>query len=293
MSSATTGNARSYFESRRTGERIRKTIMFLLLAGAGLVFVVPFWWMISTSLKTMDDIMQYPPAFIPKHWHFQNYLETWTSIDFPRFTLNSLTIATIGVVGHVISNTFVAYGFAKIKFRGRNLMFSIVLSTMIIPGFVTLIPQYILFAKIHWVGTYLPLTVPGFFGNAFQIFLLRQFFLGIPNDLIEAAKIDGANHFYIWRRIMVPLAKPAVITIALTTFQGAWNDFLGPVIYLNKESTYTLQIALQMFKASSGLSQWHYLMAGSVIVLLPIVVMFFVFQKFFIEGMNISSGTKG
>ncbi|WP_231571571.1 carbohydrate ABC transporter permease [Gordoniibacillus kamchatkensis] len=237
--------------------------------------------------------MQYPPSFFPKQWRFHNYVETWTSVDFTRYTLNTLFISCVGVCAHVLSNSFVAYGFAKIRFPGRSALFTIVLSTMIIPGFVTLIPQYILFSKLHWVGTYLPLTVPGFFGNAFQIFLLRQFYLGIPNDLIEAAKIDGASHFLIWRRIMIPLAQPAIVTIAIMTFTGAWNDFLGSIIYLNNEEHYTLQIALQAFKVSSGLNQWHYLMAGSVIVLVPVVALFFIFQRYFIEGMNISAGTKG
>jgi multiple sugar transport system permease protein len=293
MSTAAAAKSGNYFQSRRTRDNIMKTVLFLILSGVGLAFVIPFWWMISTSLKSMDEIMQYPPSFFPKHWVFKNYIDTWTTVDFTRYTLNTLLIACIGVFAHVLSNSFVAYGFAKIRFRGRGFLFSIVLSTMIIPSFVTLIPQYILFSKLHWVGTYLPLTVPGFFGSAFQIFLLRQFYMGIPNDLIEAAKIDGASHFYIWRRIMIPLAKPAIVTIAITTFTGAWNDFLGPIIYLNNESMYTLQIGLQAFKVSSGLNQWHYLMAGSVIVLIPVIALFFIFQRYFIEGMNISAGTKG
>ncbi|TJY41349.1 carbohydrate ABC transporter permease [Cohnella pontilimi] len=293
MNSALDWKTGSYYQNRRLQQRIKKAVLFIVLSAVGLTFVIPFWWMISTSLKSMDEIMQYPPSFLPGHWRFHNYVETWTSIDFTRFTLNTLMVACISVTAHVISNSFVAYGFAKIRFPGRNILFSIVLSTMIIPGFVTLIPQYIMFAKIHWVGTYLPLTVPGFFGNAFQIFLLRQFYLGIPNELIEAAKIDGANHFYIWRKIMIPLSLPAIIMVAISTFTASWNDFVGPVIYLTNESHYTLQIALQSFKVSSGLNQWHYLMAGSVIALTPIVVMFFLFQKYFIQGMNISAGTKG
>lgn len=293
MSTATAASTGNYFESRRRRENIKKVVLFLLLAGCGLIFVVPFWWMISTSLKTPEEIIQFPPSFFPKVWHFQNYADTWHATKFTRYTLNTLMIASIGAFAHVVSNSFIAYGFAKIRFPGRSFLFSVVLGTMIIPGFVTLIPQYVLFAKIHWVGTYLPLIIPGFFGSAFQIFLLRQFYLGIPNDLIEAAKIDGANHFLIWRRIMIPLAKPAIMTIAIMTFTGAWNDFLGPVIYLNNEDHYTLQIALQAFKVSSEKAQWHYLMAGSVIVIVPVIALFFIFQRYFIEGMNISAGTKG
>lgn len=293
MSTATVARSGGYFESRRRREGIKKVVLFVLLAGCGLMFIVPFWWMVSTSLKSPEEIIHFPPTFLPEHWRFQNYIETWNSTKFTRYTLNTLMIACIGAFAHVVSNSFIAYGFAKVRFPGRSFLFSIVLGTMIIPGFVTLIPQYILFAKIHWVGTYLPLVVPGFFGSAFQIFLLRQFFMGIPNDLIEAAKIDGASHFRIWRQLMIPLAKPAIMTIAIMTFTGAWNDLLGPIIYLTNEDHYTLQIALQAFKASSEKAQWHYLMAGSVIVIVPVIALFFIFQRYFIEGMNISAGTKG
>jgi multiple sugar transport system permease protein len=219
-------------------------------------------------------------------------VHAWQKGHFGRYALNTLFLAGIGVFSHVLSNTFVAYGFAKIRFPGKKLLFSIMLGTMMIPSFVTLIPQYILFSKLMWINTYLPLTVPGFFGSAFQIFLVRQFFLTVPKELIEAGKVDGASHFRIWWQLMLPLSMPVIATIAIMTFQGAWNDFTGPLIYINSESLFNLQIGLQAFK-STETTQWHYLMAGSVIVLLPVVLLFFLFQKYFIEGMNISSGTKG
>ncbi len=152
--------------------------------------------MISTSLKSLSEIMLYPPTFFPKQFHWENYKLAWSKGHFTRYTLNTLFLAGAGMVSHVLSNSFIAYGFAKIKFPGRKFLFAVMLGTMMIPGFVTLIPQYILFAKMHWVGTYLPLIIPGFFGSAYQIFLIRQFYMSIPNDLIEAAKIDGASHFF-------------------------------------------------------------------------------------------------
>ncbi|WNQ09106.1 carbohydrate ABC transporter permease [Paenibacillus aurantius] len=281
-----------YFQSRRRKERINKTILLIVLSAFGVIILAPLWWMVSTSLKSLQEIMQYPPTFYPKELHWENYKLAWSKGNFTRYTLNTLLLAGVGVVSHVVSNSFIAYGFAKIKFPGRKFLFSLMLGTMMIPGFVTLIPQYILFSKMHWVGTYLPLMIPGFFGAAYQIFLIRQFYMSIPNDLIEAGKIDGASHFYIWWKIMIPLAKPAIVVIAISTFQGAWNDFLGPLIYISKESMFNLQIGLQAFKGQET-TQWHYLMAGSLMVLAPVIAMFFIFQRYFIEGMNISAGTKG
>ncbi|MBW7454844.1 carbohydrate ABC transporter permease [Paenibacillus sepulcri] len=292
MSVRTAAPDTRYFQSRRTKQRIGRTILLLVLIGFSIIILLPLWWMISTSLKSLTEIMSFPPTWLPKVIHWENYELAWSKGNFARYTLNTLFLAAVGVISHVLSNTFIAYGFAKIKFPGRGWLFSVMLGTMMIPSFVTLIPQYIMFSKFHWVGTYLPLTVPGFFGAAYQIFLIRQFFMSIPNELIEAAKIDGANHYYIWWKIMIPLAKPAVVVIAIMTFQGAWNDFLGPLIYINQESMFNLQIGLQSFKGQET-TQWHYLMAGSLMVMLPVIALFFFFQRYFIEGMNISSGTKG
>lgn len=292
MSTRAAASDGRYFQSRKTKQRVGKTILLLVLVGISILLLLPLWWMIATSLKSLTEIMTYPPTWIPKAIHWENYELAWSKGHFTRYTLNTLLLAGIGVVSHILANTFIAYGFAKIKFPGRNFLFSLMLATMMIPSFVTLIPQYIMFSKFHWVGTYLPLTVPGFFGAAYQIFLIRQFFMSIPNELIEAGKIDGASHYYIWWKIMIPLAKPAVVVIAIMTFQGAWNDFLGPLIYINKESMFNLQIGLQSFKGQET-TQWHYLMAGSLMAMLPVIALFFFFQRYFIEGMNISSGTKG
>ncbi len=269
-------------------------VVAILLICGSVIILLPIWWMISTSLKPMQEIMKYPPTFFPKDVQWYNYVRAWTSpaAHFTRWLGNTAFITVCVVLASVLSNTFVAYGFAKIKFPGRGVLFSMVLATMMIPGFVTLIPQYILFANIGWMNTYLPLIVPSLFGSAFYIFLLRQFFMTIPTELIEAAKIDGANHFYIWAKLMLPLVKPAIAAIAIFSFNGAWNDFLGPLLYVNSELMYTLQIGLQTFKGTEA-TQWHYLMAASLMVLLPVLALFVFFQKYFIEGMNLTAGTKG
>src|SRR5690606_5157308 len=227
-----------YFEHRGNRKNMLKLINFVLLAAGSLLILSPLWWMISTSLKTMAEVMSFPPTFFPESWNWANYIRTWEAAPFTQYTINTLTITTLVVIGNVLSNSFIAYGFAKIPFRGKNVLFAIVLATMMIPGFVTLILQYVLFAKLNWVNTYFPLVVPAFFGSAFNIFLLRQFYMTIPNELIEAAKMEGANHFYLWWKIGLPLTKPAIATVAIFSFNGAWNDFLGPLLYLNDENLY-------------------------------------------------------
>lgn len=281
----------SFFEHRGNRKSFLMVFNFMLLAIGSLLILSPLWWMFATSLKTMAEVMSFPPSFFPEDWLFSNYIRTWEAAPFTRYTINTLVITLFVVIGNVLSNSFIAYGFAKIPFRGKNILFAIVLATMMIPGFVTLIPQYVLFAKLGWINTYYPLIVPAFFGSAFNIFLLRQFYMTIPTELIEAAKMEGANHFYIWWKIGLPLTKPAIATVAIFSFNGAWNDFLGPLLYLNDENLYTLQIGLQVFKGQLS-TQWNYLMAGSLLVLLPVIVIFFFFQKYFIQGINLQSGGK-
>ncbi|WP_420867473.1 carbohydrate ABC transporter permease [Carnobacterium inhibens] len=248
--------------------------------------------MVFTSLKPMEEVVQFPPTFFPETFQWSNYTETIQAFPFFQYMKNTLYITFFVVLGNVVSNSFIAYGFAKIAFPGKKFLFSLVLATMMIPGFVTMIPQYILFTKIGWVGTYLPLIVPSFFGSAFNIFLMRQFYLSINDELIEAAQIDGANHLFIWSHLMVPLTKPALITIGITSFNGAWNDFLGPLLYIHDEDMYTLQIGLQSFQSQSS-TQWNYLMAGATLVMIPTVLLFFFAQKYFIQGMDLTGGTKG
>ena len=281
-----------YFKRTSVNRQTKKIVSYLLMTAIGLVLITPLLWMVFTSLKPMEEIVRYPPTFFPEKIVWQNYLDTITAFPFWRYARNTLLITVLVVFGNVLSNSFIAYGFAKLDFPGKKLMFALVLSTMMIPGFVTMIPQYVLFSKIGWVGTYLPLIVPSFFGNAFNIFLMRQFYLSINDELIEAAEIDGANHFYIWSRLMLPLTKPALITIAINSFNAAWNDFLGPLLYIPDQEKYNLQIWLQVFQ-NQATTQWNYLMAGATLVLIPTILLFFFAQRYFIEGMDLTGGSKG
>ncbi|SEJ51740.1 carbohydrate ABC transporter membrane protein 2, CUT1 family [Bhargavaea ginsengi] len=281
----------SHFETIQGRRQALNIINWVLLAAGSILMLSPLWWMLVTSVKTMQEVMTYPPTFWPESWNWSNYMKTWEAAPFDLYTINTLTITILVVIGNVFVNSFIAYGFAKVPFKGRNVLFAIVLSTMMIPGFVTLIPQYVLFAKLQWLNTYYPLVIPAFFGSAFNIFLLRQFYMTIPDELIEAAKMEGASHFWIWWKIGLPLTKPALATVAIFSFNGAWNDFLGPLLYLNDENLYTLQLGLQVFKGQMS-TQWNYLMAGSLLVLLPVIILFFFFQKYFIQGINLQSGGK-
>lgn len=281
-----------YFKKTSVNRQTKKILSYVLMTVIGIILIIPLLWMVFTSLKPMEEIVRYPPTFFPEKIVWENYLDTIAAFPFWRYARNTLFITVLVVIGNVLSNSFIAYGFAKLDFPGKKLMFALVLSTMMIPGFVTMIPQYVLFSKIGWVGTYLPLIVPSFFGNAFNIFLMRQFYLSINNELIEAAKIDGANHLYIWSHLMLPLTKPALITIAINSFNAAWNDFLGPLLYIQDQEKYTLQIGLQVFQ-NQATTQWNYLMAGATLVLIPTILLFFFAQRYFIEGMDLTGGSKG
>lgn len=269
-----------------------KALALLALVVLSLLILYPALWMVSTSLKPDSQVFVYPPRWIPDPVLWENYAKAWTSAPFTRYAINTVLYAAVVTAATVLSNGFVAYGFAKLRFPGRDALFVVMLASMMIPGMVTFIPQYVLFSKIGWVGTYLPLVVPSFFASAFFTFMLRQYFLTIPNELSEAARVDGASELWIWWRVVMPLATPALATVAIFTFDGAWNNYAGPLLYLNNENLYTLQVGLQYFRSSNNV-QWQLLMAASVMVLLPVVILFFVFQKYFIEGSTLQGGVKG
>lgn len=283
-----TGN----LKSRRRKQRLVKIICFLLLSAASLTVIMPLWFMISTALKGMDEVFAYPMTWYPHVPVWSNFKDAWESADFSKWFFNSVFVASFAIIGGVLANSLVAYAFAKIRFPFKNLLFSIILATMMIPEFVTMIPQYILYAKLRWVGTFLPLIVPQFMGSAYFIFMLRQFYSSIPNSVIESARIDGASHFRIWRSIMLPMAKPAIMTVVVLSFNWSWNDFLKPLLYLTDPRTFTLQLGLKIFVSQSN-TQWNYLMAASCIVLLPIIVVFMLLQKYFTDGMNLGGAVKG
>lgn len=270
---------------------ISKGIFLIILTILAGLVLIPMLWMISIALKSDQEIIQYPPSILPKVLRFDNFTKAFTRSPFGKYTYNTMFIAFFVVIGNVLVNSIVAYGFAKIKFKGRETLFRVVLATMMIPGFVTLVPTYVLYAKLGWVGTYLPLIVPAFFGSSFNIFMMRQFYRTIPDSIIEAAKIEGASHLQIWGMIMQPMIKPLLATVALMSFKGVWNDFTNPLLYINDENLYTLQLGLQSFKGQMQ-TQWNYLMAMSLYTMLPIIVLFFLFQNYFIQGMNITGSNK-
>jgi len=254
-------------------------------------FCLPFLWLVITSLKSKTDILQYPPTLLPSPPVPANYPAALEFIPFLQFTLNSLFVALSGTLGMVISSSLVAYGFAIVRWRWANPLFLLMLATMMLPPQVTLIPLFMVFKQLDWVGTFRPLIVPAFFGYAFYIFMLRQFFKTIPRDLVEAARIDGCSHFDIYLRVILPLTKPALSVVAFFTFTAFWNDFLTPLIYLNDQSKYTLSLGLQQFLGQFS-AEWHLLMAAATMMTLPIVLLFFLLQKTFVEGIALT-GIKG
>lgn len=274
-----------------TQKRMKTIYAHSVLILASILFLVPFIWMVSTSLKPLTQVFSFPPEFIPRPIQWENYVEATKYIPFWKYTFNTAVITILSTIGVIISCPIVAYSFAKLKWRGRNVLFVITIGVMMIPAQVTMIPLFLLFNQLGWVGTNLPLIVPAFFGVPFSIFLLRQFFKGLPDTLREAAKIDGASEWRIYWQIMFPLARPAVLAIALFQFMAAWTDFLGPLIYLTNETSYTLSLGLQQFQNQQG-SQWHMMMAVSTLMTLPIIVLFFFMQKTFIRGITFS-GIKG
>lgn len=247
--------------------------------------------MVSTALKPEAQIFKWPPEWIPEKFMWSNFPEAMTFVPFDNYIMNTLSICFWTVVGTSISSAIVAYGFAKINWPGRNLTFVMMLSTMMLPYQVIMIPLFIIFKEIGWVGSFKPLIIPAFFGNAFFIFLLRQFLLTIPHELSEAARIDGCSELRIFGQVIMPLTKPALATVALFTFMNSWNDFLGPLIYLNDETMYTISLGLQQFTGQYG-TRWGMLMAASTVATLPITILFFLAQKTFIQGIS-TTGIKG
>lgn len=268
-------------------------LTYLILSAIAVLFVIPFMWLVVTSLKPLNQVFTDPPRWIPEPILWQNYVEALTSPAFPflRLLRNTLFYAGVSTFGIVLSSAIVAYAFARLEFWGRDFLFGITLATMMLPGIVMLIPTYILFRQFGWVGTYAPLIVPHFLGNAFNIFLLRQFMLTVPWELTDAAYVDGASEFTILWKIMLPLVKPALLVVAVLHFMYAWNDFLGPLIYLDEASEYPLVMGLYAFQTRFGV-QWHLMMAATLSVTFPLIVLFFVAQRYFIEGITLS-GLKG
>ncbi len=284
---------RAFRQSKGKVRRLQVLATHLVLMTGAVIVFIPFAWMISTSLKPPHQIKVFPPIWIPNPIVWSNYVTAVTIFPIPFwiFVYNSLYLSLLTTVGTVLSNAVVAFAFARLRFPGNHVLFLVVLSTMMLPGQVTMIPLFILFSKLGWVNTYKPLIVPAFFGSAYFIFLLRQFFATIPRELDDAARIDGCGVLGLLFRIMLPLAKPALGITAIFSFSWAWNDFLGPLIYLSKMETFPLAIAFSYLRATYRVL-WAELMVVSFIAMLPPVILFFIAQRSYIQGIVIT-GVKG
>lgn len=277
-----------WYRNKRAQQGIKLSIAFVIMLFGAFLFIMPFVYMLSTSLKPATEVFTQNWIPHPISWH--NYKDALTSAPFGTYFKNTMIITVLTTLGNLLSCSLVAYSFARLRWPGRDLWFGIVLATMMLPGIVTLIPQYILFAKIGWVNTFLPLIVPGWLSlNAFYVFLLRQFFRTIPMELSEAARLDGASELRIWWQVVMPLTRPALMAVTIFAFNAAWEDYLNPLIYLSDESKYTLQLGLTTFQqAAGGQPRWDWMMAASLVAMLPVVILFFAGQKYFIEGVTLT-----
>lgn len=277
--------------ARKARDGVRELIIHILLIPAALVFLLPFLWMLSTSLKPDAQLYAYPPVWIPNPLQWENYPKSVTFVPFFTYLKNTLIIALSSMVGVVASSSLAAYSMARIHWPGRNILFLLTIATLMLPFQVTLVPVFLVFKNLGWVGDFRPLIIPQFFGYAYYIFLLRQFFSSIPMELSEAARIDGANEWTIFWSIILPLAKPALATVAVFQFIRSWTDYLNPLIYLNDQSLYTLQLGLQQYSSQYG-REWGLLMAAAVLITLPPIIIFFLTQRTFVQGVTLT-GIKG
>ncbi len=268
---------------------IAKTIIYIILIGAVVICVLPFIWMLSTSFKAPTEVYIVPPTIIPNSPTLQNYPKGWAYADFGTFTRNTVFVALMATLGTIISSSLVGYGFSRFSSRFSSILFLVLLGTMMLPSQVTLIPQYILYNKLNWIDSYAPLIIPSWLGGgAFNIFLFIQFFRTIPKELDEAAMIDGASSFQTFILIMLPSVKSVILAVGVMALVYNWNDFFTPLIYLNSMSKYTIAIGLQFFQSAYGNVQMGMMMAVSILTLLPVLIIFFFAQKYFIQGIKMS-----
>jgi multiple sugar transport system permease protein len=294
---ATLPQASSVRGGSMSAGRLRTAIIFYVAATIlAFFFFGPFLWTLISSLKAPDEITTFPPIFVPSELRFYNYSRAWTKVPFLTFYINSIIVTGLSVIGQVLSASLVAYGFARFQFPFRNTLFMLVIATLIVPWEVTIVPSFLLYKWLGWLDTLKPLIVPSWFGGSpLYIFLLRQFFMGIPRDLDEAAEMDGASSFRILWQILVPLCVPALTTVAIFSFLQHWNEFIQPLIFLNTEANYTVSLGLRLFQTSPadpGEPKEHLLMAAAVIATVPCILLFFAAQRFFVRGI-VMSGIKG
>ena len=289
-----TTNSDSGAVSRPGATRTKKIATYAALTAVSAVMLFPLFWMFSTSLKSLPEIAKFPPVWFPPDPAWSNYSAVFDVVPFFAYAKNTVIIAVLYVIGNVLSASLVAYGFARLRFPGRNVLFTIMISTLMMPFIVRLVPLFLLYKQLGWLNTPLPLIVPAFFGEAFFIFLMHQYYKTIPHEIIEAARVDGCSELRIWWSIMLPLSTPALISVAIFAFQRSWNDFIGPLIFLQAPEQRTLSVGLVTFTGGSGeaVASWHMLMAMSTMMVVPMIVIFFFAQRRFVEG-AVTSGIKG
>jgi multiple sugar transport system permease protein len=262
---------------------LTRVVTYVLLCAGAVVFVIPFLWMLSSSLKPPGEIFSTKLHLLPQRIVWRNYADAVSFIPFGRYLANTLIVCLGCVAGNLFSASLVAFSFGVLRWRGRNTLFKVLLATMLLPPQVTMVPVFVIFRKLNMIDTYWPLILPAFLGTPFFIFLVRQFYLGVPGELVEAARIDGCSDWGIYRRVVLPLSGPVLATVALFSFIWAWTEFLSPLIYLQDQSKFTLSLGLQQFVESHG-AQWGMLMAASTIITVPILLLFFVLQRTFVQG---------
>lgn len=274
-----------------TAKSAKQAFTYMILLVVLIVTITPFYWMLNTSLQTRENVFRFPPLLIPNPVYVENYTQVFELMPMANALVNSIFISTTATLGTLLTCSMAAYAFAKIKFRGKGVIFIGFLATIMIPGQVTLIPLYIVFSRLGWIDTFLPLTIPFILLNAYGVFLLRQFMRGIPEDYVEAGKLDGANHFQIYWSIVLPLCKPALITLGLLSFIGNWNNFIGPLIFLNTDTKFTVPLIINSFRTVYSV-EWGMMMAASVVAIIPCLILYLVGQRYFVEGITLS-GLKG
>ena len=277
-------------KKKKSSAVLRRVLLYIVLILIAVIMVVPFLWMLSTSLKTQYDAVKIPPVWIPDPPQWENYVRLFTEQPMFQFMLNTIKIVFFVVLGQLFFSSLAAYSFARISFKGRNVVFFLYIATLMVPGQVTMIPTYLMFAKAGLTDNHLALILPAFF-SAFGVFLLRQFFMSLPRELEEAAEIDGCNPFMTYWRLMLPLVVPAMLTLGVFTLMNTWNDYMGPLIYLSSPEKYTMTLGIAYFKGVYT-TQWNLVMAGSIVSVMPILIAYLCAQKYFIEGIAFS-GVKG
>jgi multiple sugar transport system permease protein len=288
----TLSNSTSLMVRLRSGRMWGRAIIWLFLLAGSVLMLMPFLWMVSSSLKLETRVFEFPPQIIPNPARFMNYVDALIYKPFHLYLRNTMVIVILNEIAILLSASYCAYGFARVRFPGRDFWFAVVLATMMLPSVVTMVPTFVIFSRLKWLDTYLPLTFPYFFGGeAFNIFLLRQFFRSIPEELADAARIDGCTEHQIYWSLFLPLAKPALTTVAIFTFLNAWNDFMGPLLYLNTPENFTVSLGLATFRSVMR-TRWDLLMAATTAMTLPVIILFFAGQRYFVKGV-VLTGLKG